>query len=218
MKHPSTEEWMSFLYEENSPRQRTELKAHLRSCPECCVKVAEWRAGMRALDQWTLRQTRRPTAVRGAMKWAAAAVIALLLGFGFGRISAPDPGEINSLRRSLTEEFSRQLAATRAEMSDDLKQQQTAALRRILAAAAESANAATQDWLAEFAQSAEAKSAAEHDTIADALKQLDAKWTRNQAALRRELETVAVLTEDGLADTQQRLVQLADIAQTSSPK
>ncbi len=147
-----------------------------------------------------------------------AAVIALLLGFGFGRISAPGPGEINSLRRSLTEEFSRQLAATRAEMSDDLKQQQTAALRRILAAAAESANAATQDWLADFAQSAEAKSAAEHDTIADALKQLDAKWTRNQAALRRELETVAVLTEDGLADTQQRLVQLANSTQTSSPK
>jgi hypothetical protein len=77
---------------------------------------------------------------------------------------------------------------------------------------------ATQDWLAEFAQSAEAKSAAEHDTIADALKQLDAKWTRSQAALRRELETVAVLTEDGLADTQQRLVQLANITQTSSPK
>ena len=31
-------------------------------------------------------------------------------------------------------------------------------------------------------------------------------------------ETVAVLTEDGLADTQQRLVQLAYITQTSSPK
>ena len=217
MKHPSTEEWMSFLYEENSPRQKTELKAHLRSCPECCVKVAEWRAGMRALDQ-TLGDCRRPAAVRGAVKWAAAAAIALLLGFGFGRISAPGPGEIKSLRRTLTEEFGRQLAATRAELSDDLKQQQTAALRRILAAAAESANAATQDWLAEFAQSAEAKSAAEHDTIADALKQLDAKWTRNQSALRRELETVAVLTEDGLANTQQRLVQLANFTQTSSPK
>src|SRR5207245_10403216 len=63
MKHPSTEEWMSFLYEENSPRQRTELKAHLRSCPECCVKVAEWRAGMRALDQ-TLGDCRRPAAVQ----------------------------------------------------------------------------------------------------------------------------------------------------------
>src|SRR5260370_41296589 len=119
----------------------------------------------------------------------------MVLGFGFGRISVPGLGEINSLRRSLTEEFSRQLAATRAEMSDDLKQQQTAALRRILPAAAESANAATPDWLAELAQPPAAKTAAEPYTSPAALKQQDAKGSGNQAALPRESATVAVLTD-----------------------
>ena len=54
VKHPTTEEWMSFLYGELPVARHVELKAHAASCAECGLKVQGWRATMTTLDKSVL--------------------------------------------------------------------------------------------------------------------------------------------------------------------
>jgi len=88
MNHPTPEEWMEFVYDE-SPASG-ELGRHLKTCPVCQAHVAEWRKGMATLNAWPLAV--RPARWRlpaGAARWAAAALIFLAFGYGFGRLSSP---------------------------------------------------------------------------------------------------------------------------------
>lgn len=50
------------------------------------------------------------------------------------------------------------------------------------------------------------------------LDELETQQTRNYSSLRKELETVAVLTEAGFRQTENRMVALADTGSTTSPK
>ncbi len=60
-----------------------------------------------------------------------------------------------------------------------------------------------------LAQSLEVKRTEDRQAMLEVLQKLESQRAVNFAALRKELETVAVLTEDGLQDTQAQIVQLA---------
>ena len=70
---------------------------------------------------------------------------------------------------------------------------------------------------ARLARSLEAGRAEDRQAMLEILQKLESQRASNFAALRKELETVAVLTEDGLQDTRDRLVQLASVSQPSGP-
>jgi hypothetical protein len=186
MKHPLPEQWMTWLYGESTPAEKTHLETHLRSCAECQAKVKVWRASASALDSWSL-PVKRPTRwARPALKWAAAAAVVLALGFGLGRFSSPAAAQLEAARATIRQEIARQIGTAHAD---------------------------TQQELAEIAAAYEDKRAEENQAVSAALRQLDARWAAKYAALRRDLETVAVNTEDSLEDTQEKLIQLASLAQ-----
>src|SRR5438046_3196018 len=117
MNHPTSEKWMSYLCEEVTTEEHSNLAAHLAVCPDCKTKVDEWRVTRTNLDGWRL-PARRPGATPGRplVKWAAAAAIVLGLGFGFGRLaSAPvDAEKVRAeiepkIRQELRQEFARML-------------------------------------------------------------------------------------------------------------
>jgi len=135
-----------------------------------------------------------------------------------GRSFSPGYGDLKDLRASLDTEFSQKVAAIRADLTEDVKRQQNEALQKVIAAAGASASGETQRLLTEFARASDEAGRPDSEAIVAALKDLDTKWSRRYVSLRKELETVAVLTEDGLEDTQQQLEHLYTFAKANDWK
>jgi anti-sigma factor RsiW len=203
MIHPSREEWMDFLYDESPASRRAELDAHLKSCPACELQVARWRNTMGALDADELST---PTAGKSITwskwKWAAAAAfIIAAVGGGFGLGRASSPRDVQSLRAAIRSEM-------RGEMQAAMEEQ-----RRGFAAALASVSSEAQRVLAEYTQAAEEKHLQERQTLLQTVQQLDASRQSEILSLRKDLETVALFTDDGLKKTEAQLFQLANYSQ-----
>ena len=90
MNHPTSENWMSYLYGELSPSARREADRHLQGCAECRQHVEQWRATMGLLDADHAPlvlpgRGQRTVFFAPAVRWALAASVVLLAGFGIGR-------------------------------------------------------------------------------------------------------------------------------------
>lgn len=195
MKHPNSEEWMSFLYQEDAPTRHAEMRTHLRNCAECAGHVAVWRDSMQLLDQWPRGAARRSGARRRTvLKWAAAAALVAGLSLGIGRALQPPPMDVAALKTELRRDFDARLAAALA-----------------------SSNGEVRRLLTDFKQAQDERHALDLETIMAALRQLDASYAANVAALRAELETVAVNTQDGLSQAHQQLGLLASYTQPLNP-
>ncbi|MHC5033604.1 MAG: anti-sigma factor family protein [Planctomycetota bacterium] len=126
MSHPTSEEWMEYLYGELAGEARSALAAHLQECGECQEQVESWRGVMTQLDAWQIPQgRRRAPAMRGLVRLAAAAVVLLGLGIVVGRLSAPSL-DVASLRadleRSLRSSLGREIrGALREELRAEMK-------------------------------------------------------------------------------------------------
>ena len=186
MNHPEREKWVPYLYGEASPELRRELKSHLEVCARCREEVAVWQRSVRRLDAWKLRPQRKPSELLvPALKWAAAAVLVLALGFGLGRVSAAK-SDVAQLRRELA-------GMVRDEVS-----------RSTPATVATARSEATR-LLADYAATLDTRREADFQVIRTALNRLELQ----NISLKKELDTVAVNTDAGLEQTEQQLAQLA---------
>jgi len=182
MKHPTDEQWMSYLYDEVRPDERASLSAHLRACTVCAGQIEEWRTAARDLDAWQLRprgaestaRRRRHILLRRTIPWAAAALILLGAGFLFGRVASA-PIDQQKLIAAIAPEIRQQL-------------------------------------LQEF----EMKRSDDNRAIHAAFEKLNAQRIADYVSLKKELDTVAVLTDAGLRDTEQQLAQFVDYSQSHS--
>ena len=116
MNHPKPEEWVPYLFGEAGSKQTQTLSRHLEGCEQCRDEVAGWQRNLARLDAWKVSTPGRMP-VQGwfvpLMKWAAAAVVVLAMGFGAGRLSAGrvDPAQVRQaiepqIREQLRQEFS----------------------------------------------------------------------------------------------------------------
>lgn len=136
MKHPSQEQWMDYLYGELHQTQRTDLAAHLKSCPSCAAQVARWGGVQERLDEWQLPETtKRSWRIPGPVRWAMAAaflIAALGIGFGAGRASGTKAlrGEMQvALQKAYQDN---QLLLTAMQRLDAARQAEILALRKDL--------------------------------------------------------------------------------------
>src|SRR5262245_60486615 len=114
MKHPTPEEWMAFLYDEDEPVRHDALRTHAESCSECVDKLRAWRGSMQSLDEWPGRvENRRLNRQLSAVK-IAAAVLILAVGFGIGRGLQRPTADLAAFRAELARDFDQRLAATAA--------------------------------------------------------------------------------------------------------
>ncbi|HXT39592.1 MAG TPA: zf-HC2 domain-containing protein [Candidatus Angelobacter sp.] len=210
MNHPAREEWMSYLYDELNSEEHTGLAAHLAVCPDCKGKVAEWRAARRDLDAWRVT-AKRPRAVpaRPLIKWAAAAAIVLATGVGIGRLTSATP-DVRRVRAAIEPEIRQQL---RQELAQLLREELGKRAPAMLAASDEQ----NRQLLAEFARAVETKRTEDSQAIYAALSRLESRRVADYVSLKKDLDTVAVLTDAGLRQTQQQLVQLADYSEPADP-
>ena len=243
MTHPTREEWMEYLYGEADAKPRTQLAAHLQSCPECRQRIAEWRQAMNDLDQWSLPQGRRSIARAGrAFRWAAAAMLLLALGLGLGlgsaRLLAPRRSDGETLRKTIEDSLGTALEARlrerlREELRADLKASLTTAcehlqtdlsqqFRREIGRLATDTVAAsgivTRGLLAEFVRSYYAARADETQAILKLLTQIESERITEQELLRNDVETLASYTGEEFLRTKQDMVRLFAHARTSQPK
>lgn len=229
MNHPTREDWMAYLYGEIRREAKGQITAHLDACDECRANVAAWRQAMLALDAWQVptAQPRRHWAP--LVKWAAAAAVLLLAGFGFGRGLSPTPVNAAAIRaaiepslkhsveaelrpklaREMQEKWQTDLATAHVKLAAEFRKEAQEQLANVADATLAAATADADRLLGEFAKTETEKRAEEKQILLTLLKELEAKFLTEFAATRKDLETVAVLTELGLRSAQQEIVQLA---------
>jgi anti-sigma factor RsiW len=203
---------MAWMYGETSADESAILKRHLGSCTQCEAQVKSWRAAMRELDEWPVPA---PTDVPSlsawwshGWKWAAAVAVLLTAGFLAGRVNSnASPAALNA---SVEKNVARQMELARTELAADVTQK----LLNHVATINESNRVEVARLLSELTASINESRTADQQNVLAALKELDARWLGIYASFRRELETVAILTETGLNDTQQQLVQMANFNDT----
>jgi hypothetical protein len=205
MKHPDSQEWVAYLYEELDSNTRAGLSLHLADCDACRTQLEQWRGVQQRLDGWKLPS---PRARGGALlsfpalaRWAAAASVLIAFGFLIGRSSGPSVEEVAALREEL-----------RAEVAQMIEVQVRESSRALLAVAQEETRVAIGE-LMDFYQ---VERLADHQAIATALSRLDAARTADFLSVRKDLETVALNSDLGLRQTRQQLVRLADTRQSTS--
>lgn len=209
--HPDTAQWMAFLYGETPAARRRELDHHLACCADCAAQVRAWRGSQRALDDWALPPARRPRGPKAivqtgaaparatawlslpALKWAAAATLALALAFGLGRRTAPGARDVVELRASV------------AQLAQAVQREHSFNSSNNFVLATTAAAAETLRLLSEYATVQDSQRAADQQNLTLALDTLNARLDRQHA----ELETVAVNTEDGFQQAHQNLARLA---------
>ena len=209
MNHPSREEWMSYLYDELNADQSANLKAHLHTCPDCKSKVNEWQAARSGLDEWRVPKRRgRVVLAQPMVKWAAAAAIVLSIGVGIGRLTSAPP-DVQQVRAAIEPEMRQEL---RREFAQLFRDQLDKSASTTLAASTEQ----TRQLLAEFARAVEAKRTEDYQAINAALDKLQSQRLADFFSLKKDVDTMAVLTESGFRRAQQQLVQLADYTQPAN--
>jgi hypothetical protein len=193
---------MAYLFEETAPERRRELNAHLAACTQCSAQVQGWRSSLVALDDWRIsapRSSKRQW--QPALKWAAAAAMMLVVGFGLGRRTAPGAADLAELKTSV------------ARLSENLRQDRNTALTNAVQVATATASAETSRMFEQFALLQEEQRAADQNALKLAFQTLDAKVQKVQAAV----ETVALNTQESFQQTHQNLTRLASSLPLQNP-
>lgn len=203
MNHPKPEEWAEYVAGELDPRERRALSEHLQSCPECTARVAGWQRTIGKLSTWRLPQG-KALAIRGRgeplVKWAIAAVLMLGIGFGFGRMGM-FPRENGQLRAELMREVERAVIRAQIDCS------------KAIAAAEERAQEASdgerrQLWRATMEALRAGRDEDRRATIA-LLERLEEQQDLKLVALRRDLETLASMADEGLQEARLKILEFA---------
>lgn len=212
--HPSHEEWMSHLYGEASTGRSAEMTAHLSQCADCRKRVTRWRAGMATLDAWpSTKAAPRPRTLAPAFQWAAAAAVMLGAGIFIGLKTSAAPARLQQLEASLRAEMESRLAEHRLEFASALEKRSSNLSSNLQVFASLSASREAGQLLAKFARSLDEQREADRDAYVSALRNLEERRATDYAALRKDLDTVAVNADDGLSRTQEQLMELATMAQ-----
>lgn len=189
MKHPAPEEWAAYVFGESSPQRKRELNEHLATCAECSEEIAGWQRSIRRLDEWELPSpNHRVTTVLPMVRWALAACFLLLIGFGFGRLfSATESKNSAATLRA-------ELKAALAEADRKTGEETDAQFNTILRSLPELVRAAGEE---------------DRRAILVQLQRLQEQRAADFISLRRDLETVAALTEEEIRQANLKLLQFA---------
>jgi hypothetical protein len=198
MTHPKREDWMSYLYDELPASERSTLKAHLDSCAECRAQMSVWQGAGAELNAWKMPvRARRPQAP-SLVRWAAAAAVVGLALVGGWRLNV----------------LNQEVKTLRAELQRTPRPDVVSAANAATKTAAEA-----QAMVTALAEQWEQKRLGDQQALLSALQKINARHTQDYAALRKELETVAVFSEAGLQSAQNQISSLAlNPSQVSEPK
>lgn len=235
--HPGQTVWMDYLYGETPRSKRRGLRRHLDLCPQCQAQVKAWRGTMTALDGWQVRQGRLlRRSVPTWLNWAAAACLAVGLGFLAGRYTSPAMPTVQSLRAAvapslesylskaleerlptaLREQWSTNVQQARLQLASEVLQQDREQMDRLGQALLAASRSDMQRQLARLALLYEQQRQQDYQTILASLRQLATRQSSDFTFLRKDLETLALTTETEIDRSRRQIGQLATL--TGSPQ
>jgi hypothetical protein len=209
MNHPKREEWMPLLCGEADSETKRRLEDHLQTCSACAAEVQGWRRTMGRLDAWKLPKARRPRVFPvQPIAWAAAAAI-VIGAFIVGRFTAPN-FDAQTLRAELKSELSAEIQQGFARVAED----SSTALANLETRLASASVRNQKEMAGQFIDYI-AAARAEDRKATDALwEKLQTQYNTDFVLLRRDLETLALTTDEEIENARTKLMQLASAHST----
>jgi hypothetical protein len=167
-----------------------------------------------------IRIIERLKVAKGLTKFAAAAVLLILAGYATGRLSAPQPPDMEQLQTALepairenlleqTKDYLRLgLANSYIQLRDELSQQHRQDMSRFAIQTLAASNAVTNELLTELIESINAAQVQDRQWVTAAIEQIEWNRLQDKNQLATGLETLALRTGDELERTKQDMVQL----------
>ena len=188
MKHPNRDEWAPYVFGEASAAEARRLEGHLAGCEECAAEIAGWQRSLKMLDSWEVApRPRVRNIVAPVFRWAVAAAIVLAAGVAVGRMTSPTA---ESMRANVE-------ASVRSAVAADLERMLAQSEARLAALSEENSRELSQA----FGGTLEAARTEDREAMV-ALEERLVNW-------RRDLETLALQTDQGLRQARFTMTQLA---------
>ncbi len=178
---------------------------------ETAVKLA--RQAEKAEVNEPIRLIERLKAIRSFSKVAAAAVLLILSGYAAGRLSGPQPPDIEqlraaiepSIRQNLLDEINHNMLTSLekgyTQIKDELGRQYRQDLDRTAMQTLAASNTVTNQLLAKLIESINDSQLQERRLVAAALERIESNRLRDRSQLSSAVAALAVQTEDELIRT-----------------
>jgi len=196
MKHPNRDEWAPYVFGEAPTPEARRLEAHLESCEECATEIAAWQRSLKMLDSWEVApRARGRNIVAPVFRWAVAAAVVLAAGIALGRMTAPNAEAMRaevegSVRSALAADLERALARSEA---------------RLAALSEEN----SRELLQTFSETLEAARMEDREAMVALIQEQQRVAEERLVNWRRDLETLALQTDQGLRQARFTMTQLA---------
>lgn len=212
--HPSPSQWLGWLYDECPRREQARLERHLEACAECRGRVNRWRAVMRDLNIGALPKS-QPTLTgwMPALKWAAAALLVLGIGFGLGWLVHSPDREFAAWRRQLQAEWRADFRQAAARLQTDLEISRKTAVDELANRVLDDSRQSLEQYLRQFARGYESLRQTESGLLWTRLQALEDRRADDYSALRKDLETLAVTAQGEFWKTRRQLGGLIELAE-----
>jgi hypothetical protein len=216
MNHPNHDEWLAYLEGYTSREEKARLCAHLEQCPECTAQMSALRRTIQRLQKlpWPEPQPVRQARLFAPLKWAVAAAIILLLGFGVGRQTAPSPTKLKlevlaEVREQLKADLIAATAPAYVRTLNGFQSQLRSNMQANLIAPGTTAAREQQQALNSFVQMVQNKQDENQRAVLLLLRNIEQQHTADYIALRKDLETAVSAADTDLQLNSQRLTRLA---------
>jgi hypothetical protein len=166
--------------------------------------------------------------IKSLAKFAVAAVLLIIVGFAAGRLSNPQPPDMEEIRAALEPAIRDQLRGEMKQylqlgltnsyvrLKDDLTEQYRRDLSQLAANIVNASGTVTNQLLQDLIESIDEAQAKERQWFAAALEQIELNRRRDNAQFGNALASFAVRTEDELLQTKQNVEQLLSHTRTDS--
>jgi hypothetical protein len=213
-KHPSPAQWVGWLYGECTRREHARLEAHLEACAECRGQLSRWQTVTRELNAGALPKSQPARASwLPVIKWAAAALLVLGVGFMLGWRSHNPEREFAAWRQQLKSEWQGDFRQSAAQLQTDLETSQKAAATELASRVLDYSRKAIEQYAQQFARNYETTRQTESALVWDRLQALEDQRAEDYSALRKDLETLALTAAGEFWKTRRQLGGLIELAE-----
>jgi hypothetical protein len=125
-------------------------------------------------------------------------------------------GDTEQLAAALRTEMETKLASTRADFDRALQQQRAELAEAVHGAVIDAACEEAEGLFARIIRAIDERRQNDQEAYLAALRQVQERSLSDYATLRKDLDTVAVNTDDGLSQAHEQLIELATLKQSPS--
>ena len=173
-----------------------------------------------ASPEYVIHFSEKLRTFRGFARYAAAAVLLIVAGYAVGRVSAPQPPDIEELqsvlepaiRRNVVDQLRKDLNAGLTtcydQLTEDLERRHNQNMLQLATHIMEASSSVTNERLGDLVESINTVKAEERQWFTRALERIDSERLRDKELLSTALVNFAIQTGDELKRTQQGVAQL----------